>query len=700
MKTPPFLLGAALIFWGWQIDLALVGIAMAAVLEGSHFYKARWEFSDDEFRRIWIFSTLVFVATLFYAFNANDGPAYFSRMLEDPNFSTQSRVGAAGAQTVISMLRWSPMIFFLFMTAQTYSSHTEIPVATISIFLWRRRKRALKAGAKLNDEKKFNISYGYFGNCLLAASIHSNDVPGYFWGFSGLMAWALWGYRSRRLNALAWAVVLGVVIALSDIGQGGLNRFQQMLTNSGAQWLAQFFQRGTNPWQNATAIGQIGRLSASGKIVIRLETKLGESPPLYLREASYSYYQNQTWLASGRKGFFDTIDYEKTNESTWILIPDKPTPQQIKIACYLPGGTGLLPLPSGSARLENLPAFSIQKNSQGAVFAQGPGLVIFDALYGPGATLDSPGTNEMDFIVPTNETPALNSVIAEIHTNGLSPKQQMLRVEAFFQNEFSYSTYQDDSYRWRTNSDSPLTRFLLQTRTGHCEYFATATVLLLRQLHIPARYAVGYAVHESNGNKYYVRERDGHAWCIVYDKENGHWHDFDTTPASRFEEEAKRASPFEWFSDFWSRVRFEIARFRWGQSNLRQYVLWALIPIILLLLYQIIFRRSWRRRNRKLTKAERDFEWPGSDSEFYQLERRLAKFIGERGTNETLGDWLGRATKEPALRDVTGAVRELLRLHYRYRFDPEGLNATDRVALRDTVRATAQTLSNIEVPHP
>ena len=38
-----------------------------------------------------------------------------------------------------------------------------------------------------------------------------------------------------------------------------------------------------------------------------------------------------------------------------------------------------------------------------------------------------------------------------------------------------------------------MTRFLCEHRTGHCEYFATATTLLLRAAKIPARYAVGYA---------------------------------------------------------------------------------------------------------------------------------------------------------------------------------------------------------------
>ena len=41
MKPPPFLLGAALLFWGWQSDLLVPGIVMATVLEGARFIKGR-----------------------------------------------------------------------------------------------------------------------------------------------------------------------------------------------------------------------------------------------------------------------------------------------------------------------------------------------------------------------------------------------------------------------------------------------------------------------------------------------------------------------------------------------------------------------------------------------------------------------------------------------------------------------------------
>jgi hypothetical protein len=227
-----------------------------------------------------------------------------------------------------------------------------------------------------------------------------------------------------------------------------------------------------------------------------------------------------------------------------------------------------------------------------------------------------------------------------------------------------------------------LSRFLLRTRSGHCEYFATATVLLLRQLGIPARYAVGYAVHECAGGKYVVRQRDAHAWCLVWNESSGIWQDFDTTPALWVKAEADRASPLQFLSDGWSRLVFEFAKFRWGQTHLRQYFLWALAPVLALLLYQIIFRSRRRRHIPSPEDPGAATLWPGLDSEFYHIEKRLAKRGVPRRPSEPLSAWLLRVSADPVLADMRSRLQELLILHYRYRFDPQGLNQGDRETLR------------------
>jgi protein-glutamine gamma-glutamyltransferase len=377
-----------------------------------------------------------------------------------------------------------------------------------------------------------------------------------------------------------------------------------------------------------------------------------------------------------------------TSDTTWYPLPAKTNNiAAVNIGCYLPGGNALLPLPAGSGRLENLPVWGLKMNALGAVVAEGPGVVVFDAHYGPGERIDSPANLEEDLAVPPRETNALDQVIAELGLTPQNRKQAMHALSGFFQgtNRFTYSTWHGIG-RFANTNETPLGRFLLRTRSGHCEYYATATVLLLRQLKIQARYAVGYAVHEAAGKKYVVRQRDAHAWCLVWNEGSKTWQDFDTTPASWVKEEAKHATSIEFWSDVWSRMLYEFAKFRWGQTHLRQYFLMALAPILALLLYQIIFRSRRRRRTAGQSARGAAAAWPGLDSEFYEIERKLAERGAGRQPSEPLSAWLRRAANEPGLAEARGALGELLRLHYRYRFDPQGLNRADRETLRREAR--------------
>jgi hypothetical protein len=190
-----------------------------------------------------------------------------------------------------------------------------------------------------------------------------------------------------------------------------------------------------------------------------------------------------------------------------------------------------------------------------------------------------------------------------------------------------------------------------------------------------------------------VRERDAHAWCLVWNGKT--WEDFDTTPSSWVGIENQRMSRLQGFWDFWSWVRFQIAKFRWGQGNIRDYILWGLIPILIGLMAQIIFSRRKKQKTQG-RKMEAAFFWPGLDSEFYLLERKLAERGTPRPPNEPLSEWLIRALENPALYELREPLNELLRLHYRYRFDPRGLDNSERKLLSHKVKECLEALSRSE----
>lgn len=698
MKTPPFLLLAALLFWGWQSDFLVVGAIMGVALESARIFRWRWELDDSDFNRIWSFCILLIVALAGFVFTTNEEVGGLSGLLH----GSAKNAADSAALTTTRFMRWLPMAFFAFIAAQTYNVRPSVPLTAISIVLgWRRRK-----GDQAFTGRYVNISYLYFIVCLFSAGIHANTgTKSYLLGQCILIPWALWPMRSRRFAVWVWLLVLVAVFGLGTLEMIGLSKIQGVVQNFNAQWMARFFGQRVDPLQSMTSMGRIGQMKLSAKIVIWLEPKKLGDVPTYLREASYRNYQarKMTWFAGGTLNDFEPLPAEADTTSV-VLVPGKTDASAVNVTCYLNGWSreyqlpeGLLPLPSGASRLENIPANMIFRNNKnGAVLAAGLGLMVFNARYGPGVTMDSPpdlnSTNRFDLMVPPEETNALQQVVSEMDLPaGADEAQKRQAISKFFFDKFTYRTWQGLDKKADATA-TPLTKFLLTSRSGHCEYFASATVMLLRTLGIPARYAVGYSVHEPRGSGYIVRERDGHAWCLVWNSANKCWEDFDTTPPSWVAIESRRTAFGEWFADMRSWLGLQYAKLRWRQAHLQQYFLWALIPVLLVLLGHIIFRRRGKRRKPEEAAKLAPATWPGLDSEFYQLEKKLAGRGVPRQIGEPLSDWLERALAEPGLVNLRVPLLELLRLHYRHRFDPQGLSAEERELLRREAKACLDTL--------
>lgn len=98
--------------------------------------------------------------------------------------------------------------------------------------------------------------------------------------------------------------------------------------------------------------------------------------------------------------------------------------------------------------------------------------------------------------------------------------------------ESALSSRWDYSLNSTHGSEDPLADFLLVNRTGHCEYFASAMVVMLRVLGIPARIVNGFygGVMNDYGNYAALRRSDAHSWVEVFFPGHG-WATFDPTPS-------------------------------------------------------------------------------------------------------------------------------------------------------------------------
>ena len=124
--------------------------------------------------------------------------------------------------------------------------------------------------------------------------------------------------------------------------------------------------------------------------------------------------------------------------------------------------------------------------------------------------------------------PRISQLAHEITRNAPTPYDKAKAIEDYLKTRFRYTL------NISINGEDPLAEFLFDVREGHCEYFATAMVIMLRTLEIPARIVNGFQMGEYNdlNGLYTVRDSDAHSWVEAYFPRNQAWIEFDPTPSS------------------------------------------------------------------------------------------------------------------------------------------------------------------------
>ncbi|MDH4184695.1 MAG: transglutaminase-like domain-containing protein, partial [Nitrospinota bacterium] len=282
--------------------------------------------------------------------------------------------------------------------------------------------------------------------------------------------------------------------------------------------------------------------------------------------------------------------------------------------------------------------------------------------------------DENDLKVPLEEEAVISRAAAQIGIIGKEDKAVVAALDRYFQKNFSYSL--DLSL---TPGVSAIEDFLFNSRSGHCEYFATATVLLLREAGIPARYFVGYLASEYSAmeDAFIVRSRDAHAWPMAYI--DGSWRLVDTTPYSWLEADRENSHALEGFHDLLSYLFLQFSRWRWGEITLfnTQRLALLLIPLFLLLGWRIVSTIRLSRKKEAAFDRRQKSHVPGTASVFYLVERRLNELGYTRASWETEAEFIHRVISlRTELHGETALA--LLELHYRLRFDPKGLTEAQK----------------------
>lgn len=655
-KIPPLLLGITILFWGWQTQLWFLAIPIALTIEGSRFVVWRWNLGLEEFRQAANICALLLVIQILYLF-----------------FTEKS------LQIIFTVFQWLPAVTCSLLIAQFYSTKNRVDA------------RALFFSSQKKSEPIFaDLTYPYFALCLVSASAGNVRNISFYLGLFILSAIAIWFSRSPRFSPTLWASLLVVAALMGIVGHVALHNFHLGLERTARQWVIANFSRygAIDPNQTNTAIGDIGRLKLSNNILLRVKPDPNTLPPKLLPRVAYNRYSSPIWVATNSE--FAPI--KSTSENSWKLLSstnNQTNTKGLTIATTFEDEQEILSLPNGSLKIEKLSAEKLEQNQYGVVQLTGePSFVSYRVEYDNKQSIASLPVAD-DLTIPVSEKPALDSIIEELNLQEKSPQEILDTLQVFFNTEFDYSLELTGRRRYIT----PLSTFLLENRAGHCEYFATATTLLLRSLGIPARYAIGYSVHEFNQweNQFIVRGRNAHAWTLVYI--DGMWREFDTTPASWIALEDASASSWSRIGDFFSLLSFKIALgFEYLKNNNNLMYLWLLLIPVIWIVIRWFYPQN-KIKVEKITKqgnANSEYIIPGLDSEIYLIETVLNELGSIRNPHETWQQWLERLHHNPLSisemnldrKQMLEELETIVKLHYRYRFDPQGLNSTERLQLK------------------
>jgi transglutaminase-like putative cysteine protease len=286
---------------------------------------------------------------------------------------------------------------------------------------------------------------------------------------------------------------------------------------------------------DALALGRQASIGESTFLRIQSPTGSG-AERYYWRVRSYNIFKNDVWQTGNvsqtpfvpDQGTIALADPEGlTGEFTFnilsnglaaLVTPARPV--------WVNASSELVFLPTGQGNVD-----PIQFRFNKPVMAGGKYL-IRAKIYAPTIfQLRDAGDIYPDWVtsnylqLPADLSSEIGALAQRITAGANTPYDKAAAITDYLRRNISYSeTFEDPPA-----GKDPLAWFLFDAKKGFCNYYATAEVILLRSVGIPARMVVGFAQGDlESPDNYVVHQRDSHAWPEVYFPGVG-WVEFEPT---------------------------------------------------------------------------------------------------------------------------------------------------------------------------
>lgn len=269
--------------------------------------------------------------------------------------------------------------------------------------------------------------------------------------------------------------------------------------------------------ENILNLNDIENLKKSNEIVMRVKfsKKLEEQSNIYIRLKTFPQYTNGLWstpkpeykLSKAESfGYFKlSASYENYSCEifTRIFFQNLPT-------LY---GTNSIEIPLEFINISRDGSFLLPTSFQRRRLKYKIGLINEKELF----YVKEPSDEEIKQI----ESNKIKQLSKEIFGEEKENRKKIENLLSYFYKNYEYGI-----------ENINLEEFLFKKKKGHCELFATACALILREGGIPSRVVVGYLGGEKHPWQNYiiVRSSNSHAWVEIY--LDGKWKLIDPTPPS------------------------------------------------------------------------------------------------------------------------------------------------------------------------
>lgn len=284
-----------------------------------------------------------------------------------------------------------------------------------------------------------------------------------------------------------------------------------------------------------------GTLKKSDRVLLRItsDSPLSERNAglLRLRTLALTRYEGRVWKKPARLGRF-------VSGGMGALVPVTTRPRSDAASGHaltidlLPLGSRYIPYPLQGTALRLLetsfrtPGSGLVERDDGRnlrLTYEPERIIEYTAFYAELPPPDIDLGNEAELLqAPASDV--LRDLVKE-KLGGVDPAQDpegaAVAIERYLKgSEFSYTLELEGG------GERPVENFLLRRKKGHCQVFATAMAILLREAGIPTRFVTGFAGGEIGpfGRYIIVRGQNVHAWVEVWCGPAKGWLTFDPTP--------------------------------------------------------------------------------------------------------------------------------------------------------------------------